>query len=167
MEESTVIHQQSFLSFRVGKELFAAEVGKVLHILELMRITAVPHSPPDMLGVINLRGSVLPVMDSRIRFGIETQPFTRYTCIIVMEIILDNEPLRIGVLVDSVQEVIEIDLREIQPPPNIGSKFKAEYIKGMIRHGDEFIMLLDVDKVFTTDELLMVQEVTPEETPDN
>ena len=110
MEEQSAVVLHSILSFKVGKELFAAEVDKVLSILDLVKITRVPHSPDYMLGIINLRGSVLPVIDSRIRFGINTLEDTRNTCIIVMEVLIGHDTIKIGVLVDEVNEVIYINL---------------------------------------------------------
>jgi purine-binding chemotaxis protein CheW len=142
----------SYLTFRLGKEIFAAHVGKVLNILEMTKITPVPQAPGHMLGVINLRGNVLPVVDARIRFGIEDTKYTSDTCIIVTDIYLGNEHVQIGALVDAVNEVIDIAPGDIQPPPSIGSKYKSEYIEGMGKKRDDFIMILDVDRVFMPDD---------------
>lgn len=158
MEDYSDNNYQSVLSFNVGKELFAAEVEKVLTILDMVNITQVPRSPEYLLGVINHRGMVLPVIDSRIRFGISPSPMSRDSCIIVMEVILGNENLKIGVLVDAVHEVIEIETSTLQAPPGLGSKYKAEFIKGIFVHAADFIMLLDVDKLLSSDELLFVKE---------
>jgi purine-binding chemotaxis protein CheW len=167
MEDQSAIVFQTILSFKVGKELFAAEVEKVLSILDLVNITRVPQSPEYMLGIINLRGSVLPVIDSRVRFGIQTSDNTRNTCIIVMEVQFDKETINIGVLVDDVREVIEINTSGIMLPPSLGSKYKADFIKGIISHSGDFIMLLDIDKLFSSDELLLVKDVSVEQVNDN
>ncbi|MCK4981049.1 MAG: chemotaxis protein CheW [Candidatus Delongbacteria bacterium] len=143
----------SFLSFTLGYEYFAANVAKVLNILEMVKITKVPKSPDYMLGVINLRGSVLPLIDLRLKFGMEQAEYTSQTCILVLDIEIDNESLHVGALVDSVQEVLQVTSENIQPSPNIGSKFKSEFIYGMTMQSEEFIMLLDMDRVFSTDEL--------------
>lgn len=148
----------SYLSFKIGDELFAAHVSQVINILEMTKITKVPRAPEYMLGVINLRGSVLPVIDTRIKFGIEMSDYTTNTCIIVMEIEISGDQIHVGSLVDSVQEVLEVEQKNILPAPNIGSKFKSEFIKGMMNINDNFIMLLDIDKVFTSDELIMLKE---------
>lgn len=144
----------SYLSFKLGDEVFAANVSKVLNILEMTNITKVPKAPPYMKGVINLRGTVLPLIDTRIKFGLSPTEFTPNTCILVLDIKIENEGIQIGSLVDSVQEVMEIEPHQILPPPNIGSKFHSEFITGMYKvREDQFIMILDVDKVFSSDEL--------------
>ncbi len=149
----------SFLSFKLGDEIYAANVSKVLNILEMVKITPVPKSPSYMKGVINLRGTVLPVIDTRIKFGMSATEFKTNTCILVLDVIVDNESLMVGALADSVQEVLEIAPEQILPPPNIGSKFRTEFISGMFKLNDEqFIMLLDMDKIFTSDELSHMAE---------
>lgn len=153
-----VINSNSYLSFKIGETSFCINVNKVLNILELMKITNVPQSPDYMLGVINLRGEVLPVVDARIKFGIPVKENTINTCIIVLDIAFEKEMTHIGLLVDGVMEVYEAADDSIMPPPGIGSKYKSEYIKGIFKIEDDFIMLLDIDKVFSTDELIVVNE---------
>lgn len=153
----------SYLTFSIGDESFAAHVGKVINILELSKITQVPRTPEFMLGVINLRGTVLPVVDTRIKFGLDVTEFTSQTCIIVMEIDMEGDVIKLGALVDGVQEVLEVDDAEIKPPPSIGSKFKSEFIKGMIKVDDSFIMLLDMDKAFSTEELIALKDNNTEQ----
>lgn len=148
----------SYLSFKIGDSSFCINVNKVLNILELTKITIVPQSPDYMLGVINLRGEVLPVVDARIKFGIPKQENTINTCIIVLDIEFEKEMAHIGLLVDSVIEVFEIDDEALLPPPGIGSKYKSDFIKGIFKTENEFIMQLNIDKVFTSDELLIVND---------
>lgn len=155
----------SYLSFKLGEEFFAAHVKNVLNILEMTKITKVPRAPDYMLGVINLRGTVLPVIDARIKFGIPATEYTVNTCIIVSEIQMDGESIHVGALVDSVQEVLEIEKDQIQPPPSIGSKYKSEFIKGMLKIDDDFIMLLDMDKVFSSDDLIMLKDTSKKAKP--
>ncbi len=157
----------SYLSFKIGDTSFCVNVNKVLNILELMKITKVPQSPEYMLGVINLRGEVLPVVDARIKFGIPIRENTANTCIIVMDIDIDKEMAHIGLLVDGVMEVFEIEDEALLPPPGIGSKYKSDFIKGVFKSEDEFIMQLIIDKVFTTDELIVVNESGNELTKKN
>lgn len=162
---STEVKKQlnSYLSFKLGEEVFAANVSKVLNILEMTKITKVPKSPPYMKGVINLRGTVLPVIDTRVKFSMEPTEFTTNTCILVLDIDIENDSLHVGALVDAVQEVLEIEPHQILPPPNIGSKYRSEFITGMYKLTDEqFIMLLDMDKVFSADDLLVLKETAPE-----
>ncbi len=149
----------SYLSFKLGEELFSAHVSKVLNILEMTKITKVPKAPEYMLGVINLRGSVLPLVDTRIKFGIPVTEFTAETCIIVLEVELNGDSVQVGAVVDSVQEVLEVEKEKILPPPDIGSKYKSEFIKGIMKINEEFIMLLDMDKVFAVEEKITIKQI--------
>lgn len=160
MENLSTIN--SFLSFKLGDEEFAANVGKVLNILEMTRITEVPRAPEYMKGVINLRGTVLPVIDTRIKFGMSPITYTTNTCIVVLDIDMDGEPVHVGALVDSVQAVLEFDTNQIMPAPSIGSKYRSEFIEGVVNADDRFIMILNMDAVFSTDELSMIQDKSKE-----
>jgi len=150
----------SYLSFKLGDEIFAANVSKVLNILEMTKITKVPKAPDYMKGVINLRGAVLPLIDTRIKFGLSATEFTANTCILVLDITIGDETLQVGGLVDAVQEVLEIEPHQILPAPNIGNKYHSEFICGMYKASEEqFIMILDMDKVFSADELVEVHTI--------
>ncbi len=167
MDIQQIEKMNSYLSFKLGEEIFASDVSKVLNILEMVRITEVPQSPPYIKGVINLRGDVLPVVDTRIKFGLSAIEFTKHTCILVMDITLNGESIKIGALVDSVLEVMEISDSKLKPPPTIGDKYKTEFIASMIEFNDQFIMILDVDKVFTTDEIADLKDsIEPTEKDD-
>ena len=148
----------SYLSFKLDEEVFAINVSKVLEIQEIRQIIKVPRTPVYMRGVLNLRGNVRPVIDTRIKFGMPPVQDTVNTCILVLNIDMDNEVLVVGALVDAVQEVIEILPNQISAPPSIGNKYKSEFIKGMGKINDKFIMILDIDKVFSSDELVVVKE---------
>jgi purine-binding chemotaxis protein CheW len=148
----------SYLTFRLGEELFAANVSKVLNILEMTKVTKVPKAPNYMKGVINLRGAVLPLVDTRIKFEMSETEFTANTCILVLDIEMNNESVHVGALVDSVQEVLEINDSQIQPPPSIGTRYKSEFIEGIAKIEDEFIMILNMDLIFSTDELSILKE---------
>jgi len=117
-----------------------------------------------MKGVINLRGKVLPVIDTRLKFGMEAISFTKNTCIIVMEININGERIELGALVDSVLEVIEVSAEAITPPPSLGNKYKSNFITGMLKQNDNFIMMLDIDKVFSTDDIIEFKENSQENT---
>lgn len=140
---------RSYLSFKLGGEFFALPVMKVLEIMEVPKITSVPQSPAFLKGVINLRGAVLPVIDTRVKFGMSATTFDINTSILVLSVTDLEDTLTVGVLVDSVLEVFEIDDSSIKPSPAIGAKYRAEFIEGMISHNDEFMMLLDIDQVFS------------------
>ncbi len=148
----------SYLTFKLGNEYFAANVSKVLNILEMTKVTKVPKAPAYMKGVINLRGSVLPLVDTRIKFDMPETEYTTNTCILVLDIFLNNESVHVGALVDSVQEVLEIDDLNIQPPPSIGTRYRSEFIEGIAKVDEEFIMILNMDLIFSTDELSILKE---------
>jgi purine-binding chemotaxis protein CheW len=150
----------SFLSFRLGDELFAANVGKVLEILEIPRITKVPRSPAFMRGVINLRGNVLPVIDTRNKFGLPSTEDTINSCILVLNISIEGKEVVLGAVVDAVQEVMEIDENTIQSVPSVGARYKTEFIQGMIKVQERFIMILNLDLVFTSDEMTLLEGIS-------
>ena len=137
-------------------------MGKVLNILEMTRITEVPKSPDYMKGVINLRGSVLPVIDTRIKFGMTPTEYTPNTCIVVMDMDMDGDSIHVGALVDSVQAVLEIDDAQILPPPSIGHKYRSEFIEGVANINETFIMILNMDEVFSSEEVHNLQDTAAE-----
>ena len=146
------------LSFKLSEEVFAIDVSKVINILEMSHITKIPKAPEYMKGVINLRGTVLPVVDLRIKFGLPEKEATVDTSIIVLSIDLSGEPVLIGTLVDAVREVLELKSEEIAPAPTIGAKYNSGFIEGMWRIDEKFIMILDIDKVFSTEEVIDFKE---------
>jgi purine-binding chemotaxis protein CheW len=148
----------TFLSFRLGEEVFAINVSKVINILELSHITRIPKAPEYMKGVINLRGTVLPVVDLRLKFGLKEKEKTVDTSIIVISIDLSGEDVLTGILVDSVKEVLELKTAEIVPSPTIGTRYNSGIIEGMCRQDEKFIMILDIDKVFSTEEIIDFKE---------
>ena len=158
MKDDKSTEVNSYLSFKLGEEEFASHVSKVLNILEMTRITEVPKSPSFMKGVINLRGMVLPVIDTRLKFGMSKTEYTDKTCIVVMELDLDDEKVYVGALVDEVIAVLELEEKQIEPPPSIGSKYRSEFIYGMAKNEDKFIMLLDMERVFSDMELNQIKE---------
>ncbi|MFP4342608.1 MAG: chemotaxis protein CheW [Cyclobacteriaceae bacterium] len=143
---------QTFLMFTLGEETFAFSVSKVREVLELSRITPVPESPPAMEGIVNLRGSILPVVSIRSKFGMEKIEPTRRSRIIVLDIHTEQGSLALGALVDAVTDVAEISLADILPPPDGNDLKKAEYIVGVVRKDEEFILLVDGEKVFSQEE---------------
>jgi purine-binding chemotaxis protein CheW len=153
---------RTYLSFKLSEEVFAINVSKVLNILEMKTITKVPKTPNYLKGVINLRGTVLPVVDLRIKFALPEKDNTVDTSIIVLSIEKDNENIMIGILVDAVREVLEFKSDEIAPSPTIGTKYNSGFIEGMWRVGENFIMILDIDKVFSIDEIIDFKEHVPE-----
>ena len=149
------LHQ--YLTFRLGEEMFALDVSQVREILDVTTITKVPRSPAFMRGVINVRGSVVPVVDLSLKFGMKKIERTLDTRIVVMEISLEGEITVIGALADAVHNVMEMEASQIEAAPKIGAKWNTEFIRGIGKHDDEFIIILDVDRIFSVGELSMVQ----------
>ncbi len=158
MENKIEIKSTSFLSFLLGEETFAIHVGQVLNILEMVKITEVPRTPDYMKGIINLRGEVLPVIDTRMKFGMTPTEYTKNTCILVCEVEVNHEMIKVGALVDSVVEVLEIRDTDIKPTPVIHEKSKSQFITGVVKIDESFIILLDINRVFSTTELLKLDE---------
>jgi purine-binding chemotaxis protein CheW len=150
----------SYLTFKLGDETFAASVSKVIEILEIPKITKVPRSPDFMRGVVNLRGNVLSVIDSRIKFGLPVTEDTVNSCIIVMNIDLDGQNITLGLIVDAVKEVIDIAADSIQSVPEIGSKYNSDFIEGMVKSDDQFIMILNIALLFSSQEANILHQVT-------
>ena len=148
---------RQYLTFKLGEEVFALEVANVREILEFIPITKVPRTPDYMTGVINLRGSVVPVTDMRLKFGMSQTEKTVNTCIIVVEVDIEGEKALLGALVDSVQEVFELEAQQIEPPPRLGLGLKTEFIEGMGKRDNRFVIILDIDKVFSMEELDIAQ----------
>ena len=146
-----------YLTFKLDDEVFALGIDKVREVLDYTSVTKVPQTPDFMRGVINLRGSVVPVVDMRLKFGMAKTEKTVNTCIIIVEINLEGETTVLGALADSVQEVLDLEPQQIEPAPKIGTKLRTEFIRGMGKRGDQFIIILDIDKVFSGEELSAVQ----------
>ena len=153
-----------YITFKLDGEMFATCVTQVREVLALTQITRVPTAPHYMRGVVNVRGVAIPVVDLRSKFGMTSQQDTFNTRILVMELELDGEITVVGGLADSVHNVIEIDSSKIGPPPKIASGWRTDLIQGMARLEDEFIMVLDIDRVFSVSELSRAAE-TSDTTP--
>jgi len=159
MSNETVSNISQYLTFTLEDEIFAVDVYQVREVLDMDTITKVPQAPDFMRGVINVRGSVVPVVDLRLKFGLAQADITRDTRIVVMEIQMDDDIAVIGSIADSVNEVVEIDSGQVEPPPKLGSRWRSEVIRGVGRRNDKFIMILDVNLVFSSDEIVsMINE---------
>ncbi len=146
-----------FLTFTLGEDVFAIDVTMAREVLDLCEVTRVPQVPDYMLGVINLRGSVVPVIDMRRKFGMPAAKQPRDTCIVVVEVDVDGDAVVVGALADSVREVLDLSPDQIEPPPRIGTHLNTEFIKGMGNQDDRFVIILDINRVFSSDELALVQ----------
>ena len=153
MEAREHMETTQYLTFKLGDEVFALDIGKVREVLDFTAVTKVPQTPDFMRGVINLRGNVVPVVDMRLKFGMSQTEKTVNTCVIITEIDVDGETTVVGAMADSVQEVLDLEPEQIEPPPRIGSKMNTDFIMGMGKHNDQFIIILNIDKVFSGIEL--------------
>jgi purine-binding chemotaxis protein CheW len=157
MSVTEITETRQYLTFKLGGEIFAIDVAKVREVLDFTTITKIPRTPDFMSGVINLRGNVVPVVDLRLCFEMSKTEKTVNTCIVVVEMFLDGESTVIGALADSVEEVIDLEPEQIEPAPRIGTKIRTDFIKGMGKRAAQFIMILDIDRVFSAEELSAVR----------
>lgn len=153
MSDTATLTTSQFLTFRLSEELYALDVGKVREVLEVIPVTTVPKTPAHMKGVINVRGSVVPVLDMRLRLGMPPADATVDTCIIVTEIALQGASLVMGLLADAVSEVIDLESSQIEPPPRFGTRVRSDLIKGIGKRNDVFIIILDIDRILADDEV--------------
>jgi len=154
LETDTDLDQ--YLTFTLDDEVFALNISKVREVLDYPTITKVPMMPEFMRGVINLRGNVVPVIDLRFKLGMGAIQQSVDTCIVIVEIMMNDEINYIGALADSVKEVIGLEPDSISSPPKLGVKINNEFIKGMGKQDDKFLMILDIDKILTENELGIV-----------
>lgn len=159
MSVTEITDTRQYLTFKLGGEVFATDVSKVREVLDFTTITKIPRTPEFMSGVINLRGNVVPVIDLRLCFQMSRTEKTVNTCIVVMEMLVEGEPTVIGALADSVEEVIDLEPDQIQPAPKIGTQIRTDFIKGMGKRDSQFIMILDIDRVFSAEELSVMHSV--------
>ncbi len=147
-----------YLTFSLAGEEYGIGILKVKEIIGMMPITHVPQTPEYVKGVVNLRGKVIPVVDLRLKFGIEPIDYTERTCIIVVEISSASKTISMGIVVDSVSEVMNIKNGDIEDTPSFGTKLKTEFILGMAKMGSSVKILLDIDLVLADEEVAEIQE---------
>ena len=145
-----------FLTFTLDNEQYAIGVAKVREVLEYTKITKLPRTAVFMKGIINLRGTGVPVIDLRLKFGLPETPVTKDTSIIVMEVESQDGAVVVGALADAVHEVVEIEEKSIEPAPRFGTRLAAEFIKGVGKKDDLFIIILDIDRIFNAEEITII-----------
>lgn len=150
-----------FLSFSLRDEDFAVEIFKVREVLDMATLTRIPRMPKYLCGVINLRGNVVPVTDLGLKLGMEQFRQTVNTCIMIVEIVVEGEAgtLQMGVVTDSVQEVMNLGSGEIEPVPAMGTGLNTEFIRGMGKKGEKFLILLDIDAVLATEGIAVLRDL--------
>lgn len=155
-----IIHGlDSYLTFRLGSEYFGVNIGHVTKILGLVSVTRVPNSPRYFKGIINHFGEVLPVFDGRLKFGFQEVENTRNTCILILVFELDGQVLSSGIVVDSVEKVVVLDRDQIKSPPSVGKGFNNEFIYGISNVNDEFLIILNLEKIFSEEEITIINTV--------
>lgn len=157
------LEQSQYVTFSLNDEIYGIDALSVQEIIELTNITRVPHLPEFMKGVINLRGTIIPVVDLKTKFNMKTGPYKKHTCIIVTEF----KDSLMGLIVDDVFDVISIARSSIQPPPEFGTNIRTDFIRGLLRSGDKLIIILDIDKVLSEEETGIVQGVLKGQGGDN
>jgi len=155
MPSPKITETARYLTFRLGEELFAINVFKAREVLDVSRTTSVPTAPDYLRGVVNVRGNAIPVVDLRIKFGLPATAETLSTRVIVMDLLIDGAPVVLGGMADAVHEVMELEPNEINEPPSIGVRWRTDLILGMGRRGDRFILILDIERVFASDDLAL------------
>jgi purine-binding chemotaxis protein CheW len=152
MENDAPANQRQYLTFFLADEQYAVGVLSVKEIIEYGIVTKVPTTPPYIRGVINLRGSVVPVVDLAVKFGLPALPVSRRTCIVIMETTLLGERVVMGVVADAVSQVIQFAPQDIEPAPAFGTSVRLEYLEGMAKLGTKFVLVLNMDHVFAADD---------------
>lgn len=143
-----------YLTFLLAEEEYAIGILQVREIIAYDTVTKVPQTPPSIRGVINLRGSVVPVVDLAIKFGLPETAVTKSTCIVIVEVRLEGEPTVMGVMADAVSQVIELKSEDVEAPPTFGTRVRVDFLRGMGRAGKKFVLILDIDRVLSADEML-------------
>ncbi len=147
------VEQTQYLSFSLAGEEYAIGILRVREILEYDTVTTVPQTPPSIRGVINLRGSVVPVVDLAVKFGLPATPLTKRTCIVIVEVDLEGTQTVMGVMADAVSQVMDLAPQDIEAPPAFGTRVRVDYLRGMGKVGRRFVLLLDVDRVLAAPDL--------------
>lgn len=151
--DANEILQEQFLTFYLGAEEYAVPVLRVKEILEYQIVTRVPNTPLWVRGVFNLRGSVVPVIDLGVKLGLGEAPITKTSCIVIVEVDLKGEPLVLGIIVSSVRQVIDLTAGDVQPVPAFGVKVNTNFLLGIANAGPVLTLLIDIDKIFSAEEL--------------
>jgi purine-binding chemotaxis protein CheW len=156
---SLQIDASQYLTFTLGKGVFAVEISPIREIIEYPGLTEIPMTPEFMRGVINLRGSVVPVIDLSVRFGRPLTAIGRRTCVVIVEIPGENGPMPLGILVDGVNEVIEVDAEQIEDRPEFGLGLRADFVRGLINRQGKFTVILDTAEVLAAGEMEQLVEL--------
>lgn len=163
MSEFNDLSTNAYLVFQIDNDLFAAEVEKVVRISEIPTITPIPKAPPYLKGVINQRGTVIPMINTQYKFGTgNNNDDSNYPVLVLFKILFNEEEVEVAAPVTAVKDVVPFEEITLSPAPEMGLRYKPEYIKGMLSQGETFIILLDIDKVFETEEIIRIIDAISE-----
>lgn len=152
--------QESYLIFELEKEYFALTIENLIEAIEMEELTPVPEMPDYIKGIMNFRGDILPVVDMNIKFNLQKDKDLSNSVILVLKFQLNNKEVKLGAIVDAVSDVLEIDFKDIAALPEIGTKYNTNFIKGVIKYKDEFVVLPDIQKIFAADEITMLLDIS-------
>jgi purine-binding chemotaxis protein CheW len=158
--------RMQYLTFQLAGEEYALGILRVREIIQWQEVTRVPTAPAAIRGVLNLRGSVVPVVDLGVKFGLGATEPTRRTCIVIVEVERDGGQTVMGIVADAVSQVMDLGDDDIEPPPSFGTRMRVEFLEGMARMGDRFALVLNVDRLLSTAELLSTERLAAVETVD-
>ena len=156
--EEAVAQGQQYLIFKAGGEQFAVAIAVIKEIIEYRKVTSVPMMPAYLRGILNLRGRVVPVIDLLVRFGRASAETSRRTCIVILEVQHNDEQQYLGIVVDAVTAVLDIADADIEPPPSFGTRLRSDFISGMGKVGDKFVIILDINHVLSIEDLSLLSE---------
>jgi len=154
-----------YVSFFLAGEEYAIDILRAREIVEYDVLTRIPMAPPGVRGVRNLRGRVIPVLDLAYKLGLPRAEPTRWTCILMVEVELDGEPSLLGMMIDAVSDVIDLSPADIEPPPPFGARARLDYLAGLGKVGEKIVLLLDIDRILSPEELLAATPLLPESVP--
>jgi len=158
-QHGDIVQTDQYLTFTLGEETFAVEIVKVREVIDYVHVTSVPRMPTYLRGVINLRGSVVPVVDLRLVLGMPSIEKTVDTCVIIAEVLFEGETVHLGMLADSVQGVIDVSPSQIDPPPKMGTRLDTAYIQGMGKREEGFFIILNIDRVLSVDQVATMESM--------
>jgi purine-binding chemotaxis protein CheW len=153
-----VAEHTQLLTFLLAGDSYAVSILRVREIIEYDSVTRVPNVPPSIRGVINLRGSVVPVVDLAVRFGLGESQVTKRSCVIIVEVDVEGDRLVMGLMADAVSQVIELPPADIEPPPAFGTRVRVDFLKGLGKIGKNFVLILDIDRVLSGEEVRVAAE---------
>lgn len=162
---STPASVTQYLTFFVRDDEYAVEILRVREVMETLPITRIPSTPATIRGVVNVRGTVVPIVDLGIRFGAEASAISRFTCIVVVEVDVEGEAVPMGLLVDRVNQVVQLEGSQIEPVPSFGVHVRVDFLRGMGNVGGKFVMLLDIERVLSPSDLLAVAGIAAVDRP--